>query len=150
MILPTQTSRSRYAAQRLRQATGPSSLFKKTLEEGGAASAGQGAERVLELCAPGVVQALAEAGHGPGRRRRQVFEAGTRMLDVLDRLRHSLLAGSGIPPDQLRILQASLKSGGSGEVGDEAGEGILEAIRVRVAVECARLSRPSRSAPGKS
>jgi hypothetical protein len=149
MILPTHASRSGHPAQRLRQGTGPSSLFKKALKEGGAASAGQGAESVLELCAPGVVQALAEAGHGPGRRRRKVFEAGTRMLDMLDRLRHGLLAGDCVPPDQLRTLQASLRSGGGGGVDDEAGEGILEAIRVRVAVECARLSRPSRSGPGK-
>lgn len=108
-----------------------------TLEQGGAAAK-------LEAHAPisilGGLEALIaiKSEDNTREKRRRSVRRGQGILDILDELKVSLLAGR-LPPDLQARLSSTLREGLPS--GDPALDGIIDAIELRAEVEIAKLKQ---------
>ena len=117
--------------------TGAAGGARFTLEQGATAAKLEAHAPISILGGLEALIAIKSEDNNREKRRRSV-RRGQGMLDVLDELKISLLAGR-LPPDLQSRLSATLREGWPS--GDPQLDGIIDAIELRAEVEIAKLKQ---------
>ncbi len=113
--------------------------FTRALGETGDAGAQAPVHQTAPIAAVDALIALQEAGPQQGDARRQAFERGHRMLDLLEDIRRGILLGI-IPRSKLEAL-ARIARDRRDRFVEPGLAAVLEEIELRAEVELAKLER---------